>query len=1214
MSPRYTLRVFGRSGVLAGDDWLPLRRKEVALVAVLALSARQAQTRERLAALLWGERDDAKARHSLRQALLTIRRTAPGLLDERDGSIRLEPGTMDGDWADLTAARRDGDDFTLVAVAERGELLAGLDRSSDSALAEWIDDRRRWWREALRAPLARQADAAERRGDWTRVRLLADCALRLDPSDAQAEQRLANAPSALTPAPEASRLASIVFTPDLIERNALLDRATAMLSQLARGGGVAIVVSGSSGMGRSRLLAELGRAARPFGRPVLLAVPANGPDGWGRRLVSQLMALPGVLGMSPEAYASLEDLAGSERDPRPRHHPVLAAALTLVADERPVCLSVDDADSLSSDDREFVAMLLRDPPPRVAVLVTVADPAGWPRGEASFTVTALSPSGLERAVRSMLPLEEQAARQLAPLLADSTGGEPRLLVEAVRALVDARSLLMDDTGLWQIAAGVDLARAVPATLTAAISTRLAALPDLPRRVLEAIVAAEGMADASSLEGRLRLDAGVLADALDLLIRSRLVLPPTDGICDYRVGSPAVAEATRQALHPARLRALAPSLNRRAWRPWRAAGVVMASAALVGAAIVTRSAARAPGRIAIGDIRVVDGDSTAPALAELLGTNLARLPSLDIVSPSFVRGMAEARPERADGSMAMRRAARSAGASEMVEGTIVQRDSSWRLSIQRVELATGRVRAGAEVEGRDPFDLIERATVALAESLGARAPAGSLRVDGVTTRSLDALGLYGRGLLAEARGERQAAIRAYEDATRRDSTFVMAHFRAAHLLDDIDRPRRLAHFATAMRHARHVTPRERLIVRTAWAHAAEDPSRLALAESLATAFPNEAWGQLAVGRARMWGGDFLGAVPAFRDAMRRSPPPGTPTRGPCLGCEARGDLVGAYIFADSLGAAEREARAWLAEDSTAAGAWWGLFFVMQYAERLEESRRALERAEREPGLGTVLLQPIYWLRAGDAPRAERRLHELATDGPTALRQDALWWLAIAQRTAGHPADAVETVRLRWGGQLPPPEDPWAAQLLMAWRESGRLSEAVTWFRRTPPRTPNASLPSGLAARGFAFSRTILADLRFSAGDTVGLWALADTIARVSMGSAYGRDRRLHHHVRGLMWLARGDTARAAAAFAAGQWSRTHAWIRTSVRLAEAQLALDRAADAVATLQSCQRQPLESGGLYATRTEVHALLARAFEAAGQPDSAAVHWNWVKRANGG
>ncbi|MCU0624205.1 MAG: hypothetical protein MUF53_10125, partial [Gemmatimonadaceae bacterium] len=747
----------------------------------------------------------------------------------------------------------------------------------------------------------------------------------------------------------------------------------------------------------------------------------------------------------------------------------------------------------------------------------------------------------------------------------------------------------------------------------AMRARLGALPEVPRRVLETL-AAGGPADAPALERQARLDAVALADALDLLIRRRLVLPPSSGIPEYRVASSAVAAAARASLHPARVRALTAAAAPRGRTRWRIA-LAAVLVAVAGTAAATRwTGVRAPARIAIGDLRVVDGDTVAPGLSELLGTNLSRLPSLDVVSASFVRGMAEAREDRALGNPAMRHAAEAAGAREIVEGTIVRRDSSWRLTLQRVELASGRVRAVADVEGRDPLDAVERATVALAESLGAATPAGGLRVDGVTTRSLPALSAYGRGLVAETRGERQTAIREYEAATTHDSTFVMAHYRAAHLLDDIDRPRRLAHFASAIRHVRHASPRERLIVRTAWAQAGEDPARLVLAESLAAEYPNEAWGHLALGRARMWGGDFLGAIPAFREAIRRSPPPATPTRGPCLGCEARGDLVGAYIFADSLGAAEREARRWLAEDSTAAGAWWGLFFVTQYAERLDESRRALERAEREPGMGGVLLQPIYWLRAGDAPRAERRLRELAFDGPTALRTDALWWLAIAQRTAGRPLDAVTTVRRRWDGKDPPAEDPWAAQLVMAWREAGAAARAAEWLRRTPPRTPNASLPVGLAARGFVFSRSILADLRYTAGDTTGLWALADTIARVSQGSAYGRDRRLHHHVRGLAWLARGDTARAAEAFAAGQWSRTHAWIRTSVRLAEAQLALGRAADAVATLQSCQRQPLESGGLYATRTEVHALLAKAFDAAGQRDSAAVHRDWVRRAVGG
>ncbi|HUQ81674.1 MAG TPA: hypothetical protein VM076_11070 [Gemmatimonadaceae bacterium] len=43
----------------------------------------------------------------------------------------------------------------------------------------------------------------------------------------------------------------------------------------------------------------------------------------------------------------------------------------------------------------------------------------------------------------------------------------------------------------------------------------------------------------------------------------------------------------------------------------------------------------------------------------------------------------------------------------------------------------------------------------------------------------------------------------------------------------------------------------------------------------------------------------------------------------------------------------------------------------------------------------------------------------------------------------------------------------------------------------------------------------------------------------------------------------------------------------------------------------RGKLDSSNLYVTQTEIHELLAQAWDAAGQRDSAAVHYTWVARA---
>ena len=54
----------------SGDELTIKGRKTQGLLAILALSAGQAVTRDKLANLLWGDRGDEQARGSLRQALL----------------------------------------------------------------------------------------------------------------------------------------------------------------------------------------------------------------------------------------------------------------------------------------------------------------------------------------------------------------------------------------------------------------------------------------------------------------------------------------------------------------------------------------------------------------------------------------------------------------------------------------------------------------------------------------------------------------------------------------------------------------------------------------------------------------------------------------------------------------------------------------------------------------------------------------------------------------------------------------------------------------------------------------------------------------------------------------------------------------------------------------------------------------------------------------
>src|SRR5438034_11414560 len=110
-----------------------LWRKHVALLVYLARSPRKSRTREHLISLLWSDRDERQARHSLSEALRVLRRA---LGDERlvadVDQVRLAPDavTLDCDrfaelcerreWANATALV-DGEFLEGLAIPERSE-------------------------------------------------------------------------------------------------------------------------------------------------------------------------------------------------------------------------------------------------------------------------------------------------------------------------------------------------------------------------------------------------------------------------------------------------------------------------------------------------------------------------------------------------------------------------------------------------------------------------------------------------------------------------------------------------------------------------------------------------------------------------------------------------------------------------------------------------------------------------------------------------------------------------------------------------------------------------------------------------------------------------------------------------------------------------------------------------------------------------------------
>lgn len=112
-------------------------RKARALLACLALASGRVETRARLAALLWGDTDEDKARASLRQVISGLRAACAGagapLLASTPETVALVPGALATDLDQLMAAIAAGlpDDGDARRVAALPGLLADLRGVSD---------------------------------------------------------------------------------------------------------------------------------------------------------------------------------------------------------------------------------------------------------------------------------------------------------------------------------------------------------------------------------------------------------------------------------------------------------------------------------------------------------------------------------------------------------------------------------------------------------------------------------------------------------------------------------------------------------------------------------------------------------------------------------------------------------------------------------------------------------------------------------------------------------------------------------------------------------------------------------------------------------------------------------------------------------------------------------------------------------------------------
>ena len=180
-----------------GPDGSPLAlptRKAEAVLALLLCRAGEAQPRERLIGLLWGDRGDKQARHSLSQTLTAIRGAigdAPDPFVAERETLVIEPGAIGADVIDLAALAERDEVESLRAAADlcRGPLLEGF-RVQDAAFDEWLSQERARFHQLAVSVLTKLAAREAAAGDAGSASAALERALALDPLSEEVHRRL----------------------------------------------------------------------------------------------------------------------------------------------------------------------------------------------------------------------------------------------------------------------------------------------------------------------------------------------------------------------------------------------------------------------------------------------------------------------------------------------------------------------------------------------------------------------------------------------------------------------------------------------------------------------------------------------------------------------------------------------------------------------------------------------------------------------------------------------------------------------------------------------------------------------------------------------------------------------------------------------------------------------------------------------------------------
>lgn len=462
------LRLFG-SPAATGSDGQPVAGlgpgKPLALLAYLTRNPEA--RRDELAALLWGDVDEARARNAFRQSLHRLRGALDGMLVQSRDRLSLRRG--EGLWIDVAEFEAALEAGRIEDALElyRGEFLEGFSLDEPS-FDHWADRERGLLRgrfEAAAEAFVRQALAEGRSAQavrWTerlaeiapyeaepallRATALVSGGRRAEaaaflrsfvdrlreelglPPPREIEDALAKlggAPpvEAADGARAGAPLPAAATISPLVGRSDELARLLGAWQEAKRGVGQLLVVEGDPGSGKSRLLDEFAAGIGALDDALVLRgnEPPSGPKLAYAPIAQALrgaLRAPGLAGASDhllaEAARLLPELRDRFRLPAPgpiedqaarlRFFEGVATFVEAVAYENPVCLLLDDVHRSAAATRELVAYLAARLAGSATLIVVTRDPALQRADE--------SAPELDAETLTLAPLDAQQAEEL----------------------------------------------------------------------------------------------------------------------------------------------------------------------------------------------------------------------------------------------------------------------------------------------------------------------------------------------------------------------------------------------------------------------------------------------------------------------------------------------------------------------------------------------------------------------------------------------------------------------------------------------------------------------------------------------------------------------------------------------------------------------------------------------------------------------------------